>query len=52
MITGYHIRNREVSSTPYGDLIWGGLALLLGMYHKPLKLILVAWVFYPIQIGI
>ena len=49
MIIGYHIRGREVSSTPYSDLLWGALALLLGMYYKPLKLILVAWILWPIK---
>jgi len=48
MIIGYHIRGREVSSTPYGDLLWGSFALVLEMYHKPLKLILVVCICWPV----
>lgn len=49
MIIGYNIRDREVSTTPYGDLLWGTVALVLGMYHRPLKVVLVGWILYPIN---
>ncbi len=49
MIVSYNIRGKEVSITPYGDLLWGAVALILEMYHKPLKLILVAWILWPID---
>ncbi len=49
MVIGYHIRNRENVDLPISDLLWSGLALILGMYHKPLKAILVAWILYPVN---
>jgi hypothetical protein len=49
MIIGYHIRGRDNAEHPWSDLIWGAVALVLEMYHKPLKLILVAWILYPIN---
>ena len=49
MITSYNIRGREVSSTPYGDLLWGAVALVLEMYHKPVRVVLVAWILWPIN---
>ena len=49
MIIGYHIRGRENADYPWSDLLWSGVALVLEMYHKLLKLILVAWIFWPIN---
>lgn len=49
MIIGYHIRGRDNAEYPWSDLLWGGVALVLEMYHKPLKLILVARIFWPIN---
>ncbi len=49
MIIGYHIRGRENADYPWSDLRWSGVALVLEMYHKPLKLILVAWILYPVN---
>ena len=49
MIIGYNIRGRDNMDMPISDLLWGGVALVLEMYHKPLKLILVAWIFWPIN---
>lgn len=48
MIVGYHIRGRDNIDAPISDLLWSGLALLLEMYHKPLKLILVGWLLWPV----
>ncbi len=49
MIIGYNIRGRDNVDTPISDLLWSGVALVLEMYHKPLKLILVAWILYPVN---
>ena len=49
MIIGYHIRGKEVSNTPYGDLWWGTVALVLEMYHRPVRIVLVVWILYPIN---
>lgn len=49
MIKGYYIRGRKNVNMPWSDLLWSGVALVLEMYHKPLKLILVTWIFYPIN---
>jgi len=48
MIIGYNIRGRDNVDTPITDLLWSGLALVLEMYHKPLKLILMACIFWPV----
>ena len=48
MIIGYNIRGRDNIDAPITDLFWGGLALVLEMYSKPLKLILVGWILWPI----
>ena len=48
MNKGYYIRNRDNVDMPITDLLWSGLALVLEMYHKPLKLILVGWILWPV----
>ena len=50
MIIGYYIRGRENIDAPITDLLWSGVALVLEMYHKPLKVILAAWILWPINV--
>ena len=39
--------DQALHDTPVSDLLWGVLALVLEMYSKPFKLILVGYILWP-----